>query len=172
MKILLFSGTGTVSRLIRWQTRGEFNHVAVMLNDGSIVEAWEGNIFRLLGSLLLPRWIKHEGVRQVESLDALMEMHSSGTSIHLYAIDAEYNAAAVTDFLLRRLGAPYDLMAVLKFVSRRPAKDNAKWFCSELCHRAFHAGGLDLVKGQPWMVSPRDISMSPYLRLTDVKVLP
>jgi len=39
-RILLFRGTGWISRFIRWQTNGEYSHAAVELPDGRIIEAW------------------------------------------------------------------------------------------------------------------------------------
>jgi hypothetical protein len=40
--VLLFRGKGVISTLIRWQTRGEYSHAALLMPDGMIVESWQG----------------------------------------------------------------------------------------------------------------------------------
>ena len=42
MRILGYKGKSMTSKLIQLQTRSEYSHVAIMLDDLSVVEAWQG----------------------------------------------------------------------------------------------------------------------------------
>jgi hypothetical protein len=144
IKILLFHGRGVLSALIRWQTRSEYSHAAIMLDDGRIIEAWQG-----------------AGVR------ALARLKRGTQGIDAFEITAPFNLAAVLGFLDAVLADNdgYDYLGVLRFVSRRRTKDNRKWFCSELVFAAIQAGGLNLFeRTQAWEVSPGLLARSPLLR--------
>lgn len=41
MRIALYQGKSAISRLIRWQTRSQYSHAAFLLDDGSVIEAWQ-----------------------------------------------------------------------------------------------------------------------------------
>ena len=144
MQILLYQGRSMISKLIRAQTRSIYSHAAVRLTDGTMVEAWQS-----------------VGVRRMR--DAF-DGHSLGTLIDVHHVDGEYEEAAVEAFLLAQLGTGYDYKSVARFLSRRDSPADAKWFCSELVMAAFSAGGLELLNGPPSHISPRDLSLSPYIR--------
>jgi uncharacterized protein YycO len=142
VKILLFKGKSLISRLIQWQTRSPYSHVAVQLNDGRIVEAWH-----------------------IGGVGYLTEhTHTPKTEIDVFKIEGEYNILAVEKFLSAQIGKKYDFRSVFRFVSRRDAPADDRWFCSELVVTAFYMGGLDLLRGAPSMMSPRDIAMIPRLQ--------
>lgn len=143
MKILCYRGKSIVSRLIRFQTRSKYSHVAVMLDDGSMVEAW------------------HKG--GVLHRDDPFDGHSPGTLIDVYGIQSHYDPQRVQDYLQAQLGKKYDWWSVARFVSRRHAKKNNRLFCSELALEAFAYGGLRLLHGISAEMSPRDVSISPRL---------
>jgi uncharacterized protein YycO len=145
MKILLYRGRSWVSWLIQKQTRSIYSHAAVELDNGSIVEAWHKG-----------------GVRRIFHPQ---EGHTPGTPVDVYGIEAEYDAAMVQAFLKTQIGKKYDFWSVGRFLTRRKSPANDKWFCSELVVRAFREGGLALINGQPSEHSPRDVALSPYLRL-------
>ena len=152
LRVLLFHGRGLISTLIRWQTRSQYSHAAIQLNDGSIIEAWQG-----AGVRKLPGF-----TRGTEGIDA-------------FEITAPYNHLAVLEFLDSVLvdNDGYDYFGVLRFVSRRRARDNKKWFCSELVFAAIQAGGLNLFeRTQPWEVSPGLLARSPYLRPVPLLPIP
>lgn len=150
MRIFLFKGTSFISRLIRFQTRSEYSHAAVELDNKSVVEAWKK------GVTISNRYWEH---------------HKPYTEISVFDVEAEYNKNAVESFLKHQVGHAYDYLSVLRFVTRRKVRADDKWFCSELVAAAFHAGGLELLKGPPSLLSPRDIYLSPFLKFSETIVV-
>lgn len=147
MKVLLYKGRSVISRAIRFQTRSQYSHAAVMLDDGSVIEAWHKG-----------------GVRKVKSP---FDGHSDRTEIDVYGIVGDYDVDVVQTFLEDQVGKEYDFSSVFRFLSRRKASANGKWFCSELVLEAFSRNGLDLLHGRPSELSPRDVALSPYLMYED-----
>ena len=144
MKILMYRGKSIISKLIRFQTRSQYSHVAVQLEDtGSVIESWHKG-----------------GVRRIASA---FHDHTIGTPIDVYTIDATYDRDAVKQFLYNQVGKKYDFGAIARFLSRRHEFADNKWFCSELCLAAFEHGGLRLLNGNPSELSPRDVALSPIL---------
>ena len=150
MRILAYKGVSLISKAIRWQTRSPFSHIAVELDDKTVVEAW------------------HKG--GVVHTSSFRAVHTPGTEVVAFNIIQPYNAYEVERFLLDQVGKKYDFQSVFRFVSRRKAPANDKWFCSELAEAAFIEGGLRLLNGLPSEHSPRDTVMSPYLVQSDVLV--
>jgi uncharacterized protein YycO len=144
MKILLYKGKSIISRLIKIQTRSKYSHAAVMMHDGSVIEAWAAG-----------------GVRRIPNP---FEGHTKGTPIDVYTVEAGYNSDLVEQYLSKQIGKKYDYKSVGRFLSRRSAPDNNKAFCSELVLEAFRNGKLKLLNGNPAEQSPRDVGMCPYLK--------
>ena len=144
MRILAYSGTSWPSLLIRFQSRSRFSHVAVELDDKTVIEAWA-----------------FIGVRHVSDKS---EAHKAGTVIEAYDITGEYDQDAVESFLHSQLGKKYDYRSLIRFITRRHTRADNKWICSELVLEAFRRGGLELQKRIPAShATPRDIIMSPHL---------
>ena len=143
MKILGYRGTSITSHLIKLQTRSKYSHIGVMLQDGSVVEAWQGT-----------------GVRQIENA---FTGHADNTLIDVFSINADFDEPATTKYLLEQIGKKYDYKSVWRFLSRRNAPDNESLFCSELAELALIAGGLRLLNGSASEHSPRDTLLSPIL---------
>ena len=150
MRILAYKGIGPISKAIRWQTRSPFSHVAMELNDGTVVEAW------------------HKG--GVVHASDFRAMHTPGTQVVAYKILGGFDEVATEEFLLEQVGKKYDFQSVFRFVSRRKAPANDKWFCSELVEVGLLEGGLRLLNGPPSEHSPRDTVMSPVLLPHEVLV--
>lgn len=134
-----------IAMLIKWQTRSPYSHVSVTLTDGTIIEAKEGKGVRHLTPTDLD-WHKYrELIRQGK--------------IEAYRADVPADAVPVIEaFLKREIGAKYDWLGVVRFVSRRKHRANGKWFCSELASAAFEAAGVPLLLRVPsWNVSPGDL---------------
>lgn len=146
-KILLFKGKGIISRLIRWQTNGQYSHAAIQLPDKRIIEAWhKPNRVRLRGPL--QDW-SNVDTFDVEGMDA-----------------AQWTMAS--SWLHRQIGKKYDFNGVFRFLSRRRKDKDDKWFCSELVFHCVKEGGIDLlerIKGA--QVSPTVLSFSPLLKPTE-----
>jgi len=149
MKVLLFHGKGFISWLIRVQTRGKYSHAAIMLPDGTIIEAWQG-----------------KGVQKLE--DGL----KSSLGVDAFAINAPLIRLDEIQKFLEAVLADndgYDYLGVFRFITRRPDKKNNKWFCSELVFEALRAGGVDLfARTEAWEVSPAMLARSPLLTETEV----
>lgn len=141
--VLLFRGKGLLSLAIRWQTRGKYSHVAILLPDGRVIEAWPGQGVRL---------------RQMsaEDWDDVDVFRVKGMT------EAQWRVAI--DYLHSRLGAKYDWWGVIRFISRRHMPDNDHEFCSEVAFDAIALGGvrlLERITGDE--VSPQMFSLSPVL---------
>jgi len=126
-----------MSRVIRWLTRSDYSHVAVVLNDGRVVEAWDS------------------GVRIVDSLS---DQHTPGTTVDLFEFDpplTQGQEAAGERYLLGRIGKRYDWTGVFRFVTRRRGSDANRDFCSELLDQTVQAMELTLFRQtQSWEIPP------------------
>ena len=143
MKILAYQGESFISKAIRFQTRSKYSHIAVMLDDGSVIEAW------------------HKG--GVQKSSDFSTLHDPGTKVDVFRIDGEYDKYQVERFLRDQIGKKYDFLSVARFLSRRKTLHNDKYFCSELAEYAFAFAGLLLLNGNPSEHSPRDTVLSPHL---------
>jgi hypothetical protein len=148
MRLVFFKGQGVFSRLIRWFSRGRFDHVAILDDErGELYEARAR-----CGVVVSPA-----GPRL--ALSPPFEVFSPVERLGVI------ERAIVRDFLRGELGKPYDLPAVLKFVTRRrETNPAARWFCSELAVEAFRVGGRVLMRAPAWKISPEVLSYSPALR--------
>jgi hypothetical protein len=150
--IALYQGKSLVSRLIRWFTWSKYSHVAWLCQDGSVIEAWHRG-----------------GVRRQPSLSAV---HTPGTRVELFQVLThefrELNYAqreAVETFLTQQLGARYDFLGILGFLTRARMEKHGAWFCSELVTRALnHAGVWPLLRVPACKVAPGLLALSPLLR--------
>ena len=147
MNVLLFHGRGFISWAIRCQTRGRYSHAALELQDGSIIEAWQGSGVRHLKELKRG-W---DGVDRYRTRLALPD-------------DIEYKPEATAMSLL---GTPYDYVGVLRFLTHRAKGDLKKLFCSELVIEVFAAAGYPLLNAPGWAVSPDQVAWSTKLIKTN-----
>ena len=146
-KILLFRGIGLVSALIRWQTRGDYSHAALLMPNGTtIIESWQG-----IGC----------GVQQKEIAD-----WRGVDTYDVHGLTTE-QWAVVDSFARSQLGKPYDYFGCVRFLDRRKLPhDLSHWFCSELVFAAFQAAGVELLaRCDASDVSPAMLSLSPLLEL-------
>lgn len=139
--VLLFRGRGILSSLIRWQTRSAYSHAALHLGSGRIIESWQG-----------------AGVR-VASLNDW----SNVTQFRVRGMTGEQWKRALR-FADYEIGAGYDYLGVIRFVSRRRLPLNERWFCSELVFAALEAAGVRLLeRTEAAEVSPGMLALSPLL---------
>lgn len=143
-KILLFKGGDPISWVVQMQTRSPYSHVGLLDTCGRcVIEAYPGTGVR----------------RRILSLDDEAR------------IDA-YDVAGLTEqgykqalaFAKSQLGKKYDWRGVLRFVDKLPARENDKWFCSELVHKSLSTAGVRLLERIPSAeVSPAMVAWSPLL---------
>ena len=142
--ILLFRGRGPVSALIRWQTRSQYSHAALLLQDGSVIEAWQGGGVRR-------KWLRDWVGVDILSVPGMT--------------DEQWHQAIA--FARAQIGLRYDWRGVFRFVSRRRAPGDDRWFCSELVYAACRSAGVDLLRDtDPAEVSPGMLARSPLLTPT------
>lgn len=146
--ILCFRGLSLVSRLIQLQTRSPYSHVAILTPDNTVIEAWHRPLWR--GAV-------------TESL-SVSSLHSPGTPVDVFEVQEYFNQTILMDFLREQKGMPYDWSGVGRFLTRRPAIENQRWFCSELIAASMERAGLPLSNLAPHYLSPRDIAASPLLK--------
>jgi uncharacterized protein YycO len=144
LRIGLHRSSGLVSRLIKWQTRSDYSHASLVLEDDSILESMQGK------GVVMNR-----------------KLHEAGERIDLFTVHALASVHQdALQFAKDQLGKGYDYTMVARFISRRGANRSAsgKWFCSELVFAAFKESGLPLLRDtESWEVSPELLSKSPYL---------
>jgi len=149
--VLLYRGAGPVAAAIRWQTRGAYAHVALLVPD-------EGEL--ACGYLYEAR--PDRGV--VRRYTSLYRERERGATV--LAVAAPLNRDALLAFAARQVGKPYDFTMVCRFVSRQneARKSSGKWFCSELVFAALAEAGVRLfARTEPWEVSPALLARSPLL---------
>lgn len=152
MKILAYKGISWISKAIRWQTRSKYSHIAIEFDDGSVIEAWH------IG-----------GVRRN---DTFRTVHSPKTEVDVFEIVGRYDEKKVLDFLKMQIGHKYDFRSIVRFITRKSSSVSPNWFCSELANEAFKEGGLALLaRISSSHLSPRDIAISPALRLVETKIV-
>ena len=145
MRVLLFRGTGIISRLILWQTRGKYSHAAIFHNG----ELWEAREFK--------------GVQKLKGLEL-----KPGETVDHYDVRAtKEQAHKILSFLEKQLNKKYDYRMVARFITRQQEsrKTTGKWFCSELVFAAFQKAGISLLeRTEPWEVSPKLLCRSPKMK--------
>ena len=149
LRVALFdSRTSAISAAIRWITRSQYNHAAIVLRDGSVIESVEG-----------------VGVHHIPTLPA----PTGGDRIDLFEVYGltDDQADKIEAFLKAQLGKPYDWPDIAGFLTKDQHEAIAgrdKWFCSELVFAAVAAGGINLLqRTAPYEVSPGILSLSPFL---------
>ena len=142
-RIALFRGTGVVSWLIKTQTRSEYSHAALVLPNtlDHVIESRE------FAGVQVRKLTEHE-LRSVDFY-AVPDMS-----------DEQYDK--VMEAARAELGAKYDYWSVARFLSKKPARQNNRWFCSEFVHKLLADAGHRLLNRVPSAeVPPAWLSYSP-----------
>lgn len=125
IRFVAFKGISFLSRLIRFWTRSEYSHIAFLLEEGLLIEAWKFE----------------DGLRWGYSS---FNRHALGTPYEVWSLEVTpYQALAVREFLaeLAKDRTPYDLRGFLGFVFKN-RDSKRKYFCSEGCARALVEAGV------------------------------
>lgn len=156
MKIALYQGTDPVSMLIRWQTRSQYSHSALLTDNGEVIEA-------------TMRPFPRGSVARVAGLNA---QHAEGTKVDIFESLAAHDEMKSDKWLEQQIGKRYDYRSVFRFMTRVPADENQAYYCSELVFGYFQAGDLNLLERiEAHNVRPCDLAYSPFLRLVETVVL-
>lgn len=142
--ICLYRGKGLLSSLIRWQTRGDYSHAALLLPGGTkVIESWPG-----VG-------VRFHTITDWSGIDVY--------SVH-GLLSAQWDMALAFATRQERLQCPYDWRDDLRFLTRTKGGEPGKWFCSELVMASFARGGVKLLQRvEDWRVSPEMLATSPLL---------
>lgn len=152
IRIALFKGSGLISKAIQWQTRSEYSHVGIVVIDTN--------------NALKPILYEAYHVGGVRSDRNIYKIIANGEKINLFKLETpiiEKRVENIENFLKSKVGNKYDFVSVMRFVSRRKAKDNDNYFCSELVVDALRAGEVNILNGDSSRFSPRDVSISPRI---------
>lgn len=142
--IALFRGGNPISMLVRMQTRSIYSHVGIIVTGTNwVVESYPGVGVR-------KRCLTASDMAEVD----LFNVKGMTPGMWEEAIA----------FCESQIGMGYDWWSVARFLSKRSAKENKKWFCSELVHKAVAEAGVRLLERiSSAEVSPAHIAISPLL---------
>lgn len=125
-RVALFAGGDPIAWIVRWQTRAPYSHAALLMPCGQrVIEAYPGVGVR----------IRHLGPEDWENI-TLFDIEGMTPDL----------SRQVLAFAERERGKGYDWRSVLRFVSRTPARENGRWFCSELVYAALAHVGIRLLE--------------------------
>lgn len=141
LRVALFSGGDPIAKIVRWQTRSPYSHAALLLACGTrVYESYPGPGVR----------IRHLDREDWDNID-LFEVEGLTPDLSRQALA----------FCERERGKGYDWRSVLRFVSRTPARENGRWFCSELVYAALaHVNIHLLARIEAHNVSPGMLALS------------
>jgi len=147
--ILLYSGKGGISQLIRFQTRSEYSHASLLFPDGAVIESWQGSAKKLF---------RNSGVREVH-----LTSTEGITAFSLPGLTQE-DAIKLRALAMGKVGCDYDYLSVFRFVSRVRPHENDKWFCSELVCYLLLKVHFQILNLAPARTSPGHIAWSPNIQ--------
>lgn len=143
-RVLLFTGGDPIAAIVKWQSRSHYSHAALLIpGTNTVVESYP-----------------FQGVR-VRKLTP-----KDWQRIHAYEVPGMTGRQweGCIDFARSQCGAGYDWRNVFRFVSRIPARQNHRWFCSELVFEAIAKVYLRILQMDAAYVNPGHLAASPYLR--------
>jgi uncharacterized protein YycO len=138
--VRLYKGQGMISSLIKWQTRGEYSHAAIIAG-GVLYEAKE-----------------FKGTRKRMAVDDEKAIYDD----FLVETTKEQRDILI-GFLEKQMGKDYDYSMVIRFLTRQQEQraSTGKWFCSEIIFASLRKAGVTLFNmTEPWEVSPDDLKRS------------
>lgn len=150
--VALYQGVSGISKSIRWITRSDYSHAAVVnALTGETYEAWHN-----------PGHFRKTAHPTVG--------HAPGTVIHFFApVQMRRDVALDVMEQCEEWAAKevrYDFRNVLRFVTRTPRKGEPsdRLFCSEAVALAFAAAGYPLQIADASLIAPGHLAWSPVLR--------
>lgn len=139
--VLLFTGGDPIAAVVKWQSRSRYSHAALLIpGTCTVIESYP-----------------FHGVRK-RRLTA-----KDWEQVHAYAVTGMTAAqwVAAVQFAESQVGKGYDWRNVFRFVDRVPARENDRWFCSELVFAAVAKAFRRLLQMQAEYVSPGHLPTSP-----------
>ena len=132
MKVIYARNNTIGSWLIRLFTFSKWSHVAVLLDEFSIIDS-----------------TARYGVRVSD--------YSDFKRNHIYEIlniDLP-NESAALDFLFKQVGKGYDWSAIFSIILQRNWQEDDKWFCAEIFEAAAVAGEKQRFRDEVYRITPQ-----------------
>ncbi len=143
-RVLLFTGGDPIAAVVKWQSRSHYSHAALLIpGTNRVIESYP-----------------FKGVRERELTAKDWER------VHAYEITGmtPLQWQGAIQFCQSQLGKGYDWRNVFRFVSRVPARENDRWFCSEIAFRAIEKTFRRILNMEAHYVNPGHIPASPLAR--------
>lgn len=138
--ILLYKGTSIISKIIRFITKSEYSHSAIVIDECHVAECNIWYSFR---------------IRHISYVS---------DSYDLYRCKEEYNKDKIMEFIHNNIGSKYDYREILRCLGFKIKDDKNKLICSESVYDCFKYAGCDLLPyNEDGITTPSDISKSKLL---------
>ena len=135
VKIVFCTATyGVADFFIRAFTWSKWSHVALLLDDNTVIEATYPLVRRVPLAEMLQHYDKFE------------------------IVDISCDYAKTKKAAISQIGKPYDLSAIAGFALHRNWQEQDSWFCSELVAWCLEQGGTKLFK-DAYRVTPQHLWM-------------
>jgi uncharacterized protein YycO len=115
IKLIFSNSKLPLSPLIRWVTWSDFSHVALLLDEDTIIEST----------------LSHNGV-QIDSLINFKNRAKNWLIVELEINIEHLNWDDLVSIAKNEVGKPYDLLGILGLSIHRNWQEDDKWWCSEL----------------------------------------
>jgi len=140
VRLAFYRGAGLTGWAIRTITWSDYDHVALLLPDGSVLDVEPGAGVS-----------EHATVRVADAI---------------YTVNANTSMQdAALAWAQQQIGDRYDWSATLGIALHRDWREPGAWMCSELCVRAFEVAGQPLLNADHVnRITPGDLLMSPIIR--------
>lgn len=137
MRVLLCTSNLPGAAIIRWLTGSQWSHCALVADDGTAVEA---------------TWPRVRACR----VEDIIRKHTKSLMIDIPCA----NDTLAFNRAMGQIGKPYDLTALIGWLTGRDWQEQDSWFCSELVAWAFEQAGSPLFRpGTLSRVTPQNLWM-------------
>ncbi len=137
LKFVAFKGVSKLSNIIKFFTRSEYSHIAVLLQDNTLIEAW--------GKIPDVKWMYSS-----------FKAHTVGTPFDVYGIELarkEEELAIRFYKFLAETNVRYNWLGVVGFVLPFFTSSGG-YFCSEGCWEGLRFASREFWHTEGWKVSP------------------
>ena len=142
IRYLAYKGTDWLAKVIRWETQGEYSHIAFVFDDKHTIEVWPDSYKELLNC----RW----------KIRKIFDGYKEGDEYEIWALDvttAQYVLINKFFVSLVRKGAKFDYWAGFGLFLKWKKEKKNQYFCSEGCiYPLIEVFKLDHIV--PWKVTP------------------
>jgi uncharacterized protein YycO len=145
-----------ISKIIRFITRSQVSHIAIMYDDEMVIESWWNGV----------RIIKLSDLKKRSNFYVMRANDVSDLQI-------EY----IIDFLQDVYSKSYDFIQLVtiglhKIFGINVKNSNTNYICSELAWEAYNSVGIDIAPqiDSSDEVTPGDLQTSPALKMTNVYI--